>query len=254
MRNHVKPEPYVCEICGYVFKWRSSVVQHQLLHCRKKAKKIVTIKQIGHLPCPLCSRLFKRCVSLRGHLKDKHPEDGRIKWAELMPLMCFKCDKICRSSDEIKYHREMHKAFQCNVCKKNFTCQEAYDFHVKTHSAKERPHACQLCDATYVMRNHLNQHMRSVHTHDRPFSCHLCEKSYTEKYILDKHIRSFHLRERNFSCDKCDKKYHRQYELNIHYQTHTGVYRYQCKICNKNFGNSSMFISHNAHNHPNERT
>lgn len=257
MRIHLRETSYVCDICGHEFKSLNGVNRHRLLHDqpppenpnadrRRSANKLK-----GHLVCPLCPSTYVRSAPLREHLKKKHPENGASIWEGIAPLMCMKCDEMFPSIMALKEHRDHHNKFSCNICKQSMTSQESLKYHMETHSTKDRPHTCQLCGSTYILKTHLAQHTRRVHTLERPHVCQVCQRAFAEKYELGKHMRAVHMKERRFKCEECDRTFKKKNELKIHNQSHTGVYRYRCDICDKGFGNSTLFLGHNVINHPN---
>lgn len=255
MRIHIK-KSFICDICGQELRSLESMNRHRLTHSHAQStttddRRRTGNKQNGHLPCSLCSNNYSRSATLREHLKKKHPIDGPGKWEEVASKMCIRCDEIFPSDDALKEHREMHNKFQCNVCKQNMSCMESLVYHMSTHSKKDRPHACHVCGSAFIQKSHLTQHIRCVHSLERPHSCQQCTRSFAEKHELAKHVRAVHLQERRFGCDQCDQKFKKRNDLKVHQQSHTGIYRYKCEICNKNFGNSTKFIAHNANKHPN---
>lgn len=255
MRIHIK-KSFICDICGQELRSLESINRHRLTHSHEQSattddRRRTGNKLNGHLPCSLCSNTYSRSATLREHLKKKHPIEGPGKWEEVASLMCIKCDEIFPSKSFLQEHREMHNKFQCNVCKQNLTCMESLVYHMGTHSKKDRPHVCHLCGSAFIQKSHLMQHIRCVHSLERPHSCLQCNRSFAEKHELAKHVRAVHLQERRFGCDQCDQKFKKRNDLKVHQQSHTGIYRYKCETCNKNFGNSTKYIAHNANKHPN---
>ena len=53
-------------------------------------------------------------------------------------------------------------AFQCNLCKKSFSCKAYLNNHIRRHQSTERI-PCELCDKTFSSKGHLTAHVLQHH-------------------------------------------------------------------------------------------
>lgn len=245
MKKHIKM--FMCDLCGKKFATDAELQRHCLVHDNEDD---IPAKNSRHLKCPLCTNTYRRSYVLLTHMKSKHPINGLKKYDELSLLMCKKCNKMFPTIEARESHLETHNKVICQICYQKFNTQESLTYHEKTHSTKDRPYACHLCENTYVQKSHLNTHIGMKHSSLRPHSCQLCTKTFFVKYELTAHIRHVHSKTRPFGCDQCDRAFKRATDLRTHKQTHLGIYRYQCEICDKNFRVSSKLLAHNTEMHP----
>uniref|UniRef100_A0A3B3YCM9 C2H2-type domain-containing protein n=1 Tax=Poecilia mexicana TaxID=48701 RepID=A0A3B3YCM9_9TELE len=160
------PEPPVkCDVCGKVFRYEHSLVEHQGVHSG--------VKPYG---CNTCGKSFTQPSGLKVHM--------RIHTGE-RPFTCETCGKSFRYSSHF------------HTCGKGFCRRFSLKVHRKTHTA-ERPYKCETCGKSFRDPS-LNVHSRT-HTGERPYLCVTCGKGFINSSQLSLHSRT-HTGEKPFSCD-----------------------------------------------------
>ena len=53
-------------------------------------------------------------------------------------------------------------SFQCNLCKKSFSCKAYLNNHIRRHQSTKRI-PCELCDKTFSSKGHLTAHVLQHH-------------------------------------------------------------------------------------------
>lgn len=170
---------YACAVCGKVYSYFESFINHQKLH--------ITKDQQPEIHCKKCQKNFGRPVSLTLHLKLSKqcvPEESS-------DLHCEQCDKSFASAVVLASHQEMHKQrpFWCDVCAKGFRSSVGLERHLLGHENKK--HSCDICQKSFQVAAELRYHY-NIHTGAKPYTCDLCHKSFSQMGNLITH-RKKHL-------------------------------------------------------------
>ena len=100
---------------------------------------------------------------------------------------------------------------------------------------------CLKCDKEFRSRLGLKQHMQ-LHTGQFRYFCDSCRKGYNTnqayKVHMDKH------RGIQYECEFCSKSFTNQQSRDYHRSVHTGLYRFNCDICEKGFNVKSDYGKH----------
>ncbi|KAJ6645910.1 Zinc finger protein, partial [Pseudolycoriella hygida] len=275
-KYHPGEKIFTCDICGAKFINKSSLSTHmkdrhghhdRKFQCQYCAKLFYSDREVkGHeklhlnarsYVCTLCGRGFNQKTCLNLHLKSKlHNADykpinkkHRHKSHSKKSFRCIQCvpSTVYSSAEERDLHRnEVHKIFDCNVCKNSFLTLESLDRHKLQHSYKPRRFVCSVCDATFNQSSHLSSHFKRKHTVEKPFECSFCSRRFFENYELNAHIRVVHNKHLRFKCDICESdfgsmKYLQKHILDRH---STEASPYDCKICGKKNVNAANLELH----------
>lgn len=74
-------------------------------------------------------------------------------------------------------------AFQCNLCKKSFSCKTYLNNHILRHQSTERI-PCELCDKTFSSKGHLTAHVLQHHNKIKKYCCAICNGKFTGRLRL----------------------------------------------------------------------
>lgn len=132
------------------------------------------------------------------------------------------------------------KPHLCNICKAEFSSQNALNNHSCKQGDKEK-FACPKCDERFsqkiLLYSHLHMHKRftckycfkefanrekylyHINTHEKPFKCIVCEKEFAHRIHLEDHLRT-HTDEKPFECEECLAKFSQRSHLNRHLHLH----------------------------------
>lgn len=183
---HPKAKSFICDICNSRFKHKYRIVAHmkdrhakwgKKYQCQFCAKLFYSDREVkGHerlhvnarsYVCNLCGKGFNQKTTLNVHLKSKaHSANYKTKPYKKKPkpingnknnlnqrLRCNLCipSSVFSTPEERTFHRnEVHRKFECNICKNAFMTQESLDSHKLTHSDKPRPFVCKVSIFTNV--------------------------------------------------------------------------------------------------------
>lgn len=108
---------------------------------------------------------------------------------------------------------------------------------------------CRDCKFRFSTREFLIQHVESCQAikTKRPFICSHCGQSFQKSSILLKHVAFVELKIRPYDCKLCDKRFGQISNLNAHTRIiHEGERRFVCKEsnCNLRFGQLGGLRSH----------
>ena len=81
LRGHLRThfEKFVCELCGFTTNVSAMFRKHNKMHTGKPIPKQTYSskkQEKGEFPCSICGILFQSKVSLLGHEKRQHSENG----------------------------------------------------------------------------------------------------------------------------------------------------------------------------------
>lgn len=108
VRHGRSPAPFPCLICNKVFRFRSLLASHALVH-----------SELRPHACDLCPRRFRRAAHLRRHRRAVHA-DGRCAPQSFVCSVCG-LDKKCRS--QLARHAIIHtgeRPHACDLCPARF--------------------------------------------------------------------------------------------------------------------------------------
>ena len=199
----------VCQICGAVLIYGSSLRKHMLRHQDHKAFK-----------CDDCGKCFVDKTNLARH-RERHNESKQT--------MCEVCGKTFVLLNELRTHsiththerlyqceycpyrakrmgnlrchiRNIHtqadpNRFKCSICGLNFLSATACTKHEKKHQggmdiaeALLKPYQCADCGYRATKPSHIRIHRRS-HTGEKPFKCVYCERAFTQNGQCKRHMK-----------------------------------------------------------------
>lgn len=236
-RPKAHPTFILCHICSknikgnlfteHMFKHNISDRPYQCDHCDKSFSRLASLRDhlivrhftsLAEFLCPHCPSVFSREPHLKKHLYDRH----RI--GKSQKQTCPHCNMQLSNKGILKSHilnihtdPALKKRWQCEECSKIFFKKSHYDSHMRTHLPEDqRPFRCEICGKTYI--------------HNNVFKRHLMEHENFES-ILTK-------------CEVCHKGFKYANSLKVHMRIHTGETPYECKFCQRKFGDRSNHRSH----------
>jgi uncharacterized Zn-finger protein len=124
-----------------------------------------------------------------------------------------------------------HKPYECDVCKKRFSCLANLIKHKRTHTG-DNPYECDICKKTFLQSGHLAKH-KKTHARDKPYECHVCNKRFSESRNLTQHKISAHKRKPSLECAKCKKTFAQRQSLKRHWRSHLRDGLLLCHTCGK---------------------
>ena len=221
MNLHTGERPYACVTCAATFAspsmlWRHERVEHASADCR--------------FPCDVCGRVFVFRSQLKRHLLahagDKHK--------------CHVCHKTFASESYLCQHMTTHHdvtCVSCPVCGKSFSDSSRLECHMRVH-AGERPYPCEYCDVTFTSQTSRVWHYQQQHQHELSvarFSCTRCDYTTHSDALLKAHERTHASAAKLHLCAQCGYRAKTATRLRRHTAIHDGVYRFQCRVCDKQF-------------------
>lgn len=107
-RNPAAPKAFPCQSCGKVFKFKSLLASHSVIHTEVKPHS-----------CEFCSRCFRRLSHLKRHCEVVHANGARPPQS----YVCHVCgvDKKCKS--QLARHVIIHtgeRPYGCDLCPARF--------------------------------------------------------------------------------------------------------------------------------------
>lgn len=195
-----KKKTYVCSFCGKIFKKKSGLDIHSLLHKGEKPHKcdicgsayackqnlIVHIRRhTGEKPfkCDHCDRRFASSTERISHMRT-HTGDR--------PFVCELCGKGHSSSSQLTGHMNRHldiRNYECEICSKRFRNSYNLRMHRLTHEKGPRQFSCEQCSAAFKTSSSLMQHMK-IHEKVKKYVCKICNRSFAQHPGLYSHMKS----------------------------------------------------------------
>ena len=106
-------------------------------------------------------------------------------------------------------------------------------------------HSCTVCGSACKARNQLPYHGSRL-------MCAQCHCTFASQAGLKSHVTHIHETLSKYQCETCGKGYSVRANYFDHIATHTGMKRYLCVLCQRQFTFKHSWKSHILHFHPHE--
>lgn len=263
---HSKEVNFICTSCGKTFTNVISWKLHEAKSCKISQNQCET-RQYQKYSCSLCNVKFSDLPYGRIHYQ-------KIHHIKDVSGVCPICNYLSSSPDDLGTHMSAtHSELACSICKRYLKSKITLKNHIATHSTKERLFECtvscvtydmtivcrqkyippilfQICKATFVKAIHVVGHHKRIHLAERPHKCTDCDLRFAENCEMMAHWRHKHDLNRKYKCNWCEKRYVSMSALLLHEAVHTGIGKYDCEICGKNFRLVQQLRRHFEINHP----
>lgn len=158
-----------CKFCHKVFKNRSRMVTHEVIHLSNRPR----------FQCTQCNRVYLTKQALKVHVDAKHQQSG---------VTCDTCGKVFAIAKALEIHKRYHSRdfpFACDLCDRKYAQRSHLTVHRKVKHSGER-FICEYgnCNKTFTSSSSLRYH-EYTHT-TMPFECGHCQKRFPgrTKYVF----------------------------------------------------------------------
>ncbi|XP_034233418.1 gastrula zinc finger protein xFG20-1-like [Thrips palmi] len=125
--------------------------------------------------------------------------------------------------------------FSCNHCSFQTSIELVLKRHLKIHQSN-LVQKCSICNRAFSSTQRLLSHLDLRHKSSGPITCPFCLEEFSSSAFLRNHMNDKHpVGKQNFSCRFCSKKLPTRKECTIHEESHSEIFKYQCKTCAKKF-------------------
>lgn len=202
------------------------------------------------LECKICGKYFKRPQQLQKHT-ETHENIWKVEAGESVAAVSESdSERESFNEEESKVEgkaapcqkEKMKKAYQCEMCGKNFVLKDSYKSHQRIHTG-EKPFTCHICGKQFSHTGGLYYHLKHVHAGIKNHSCDICGRSFALKAAMEDH-RRIHTGERPYVCHTCGKPFKTKASLYIHSKIHTDSFPHPCTYCERRFRWRQQLLAH----------
>lgn len=208
-----------------------------------------------------------------------------LKQGKNKTFVCAECSFTTQNLAALKQHFvEVHEAFKCWICKKNFQMEELRKHLATEHGTnavglQSKTYTCVHCSEKFTNRRalhlhevkhpenlniqcpdcgekfardkFLNEHREASHTISH---CRVCNKAFGNVKQLKSHeTRHAKSDKTQFKCTDCNRIFQTPTGLRHHKAIHTGEFKYKCEFCGKGFVARVRYEEHRASHTKEER-
>lgn len=170
--------PNRCQACYRTFETPKLLAQHGALCVRSER------------PCPLCGKMYDSLLSLRNHIKYKHPEK-KTNWCDI-------CRRAFNSTRGLANHcAAIHpNGMVCSRCDKEFNSVAALHSHF-LYKHSETGERCNMCRKVFASRRSLSRHLEKNHNivvceDGGRYTCGVCNAGFQNSAVLIEHVMQLH--------------------------------------------------------------
>ena len=269
--KQVKPvateEERTCKICGKVFKKKSQMLLHLVLHTKVYASLDIEGKVLRSecgisATCLECGKMLSRANHAKPHIAQVHYQLQKTIDLDNMDNYDLSRQVLKRGSRKSGQKKE-NQVFLCEFCEKQFTERTGLKRHIRFihEGVPRRPKTdkprenilCEFCDKQFSDQKGLTRHKRLKHE-GFGFECDICDYSAATPLGLVKHRSSKHginlsevpeeVSSSSHQCLDCGKFYNSTTSLRRHQLVHAGIRPFACDICGKRFTQKSTLEGH----------
>ncbi|VDL77164.1 unnamed protein product [Nippostrongylus brasiliensis] len=188
--------------------------------------------------CPFCDKRFRNEVSLKKHFVKKHPTCVEF----VQCLDCFKClpDKSHLSNHDCDL---TWLCYECSPIQNMCTEQRFNNHRGKFHRGANSGFKCNECNQKFLTPRKLRKHKKMSHVFVKTYACHFCEELFTSEVMTHERIHTGIIK---FECKICDFRCNRYIQMENHKKEDHG---YLCSICQESYGEWAEIKNHTLSKH-----
>ncbi|XP_036798377.1 uncharacterized protein LOC118938460 isoform X2 [Oncorhynchus mykiss] len=179
-----------CSVCDLVLSSSFQLQEHMNLHT-------------GARPycCAECGKRFCQLANYRSHLRTHALPQTSVPPVQLRCRVCLKgFDSEQGLKDHLSKSHFEKEFYECDACKRIFTCLTKCEEHLEEHKRELADHVCLQCCRRFRLRRSLRRHKERGCV--RSYRCTDCPMNFSRKNALLKHSFS-HLGLLPYTCIQC---------------------------------------------------